>query len=62
MICQKCGHRTATTDSRMVYEGNVMRRRRICPQCGERYTTYEVWGSSPAGESVKQYLSQKGFA
>lgn len=29
-------------DSRPVYGGAVLRRRRVCPGCGARWTTFEV--------------------
>ncbi|MGV6852085.1 MAG: transcriptional regulator NrdR [bacterium] len=28
-------------DSRLVVEGSAVRRRRVCPECGERFTTME---------------------
>ena len=37
-----CSHReTKVIDSRLVSEGNQVRRRRECRECGERYTTFE---------------------
>lgn len=33
---------TKVVDSRMSPEGDKIRRRRHCPDCGERFTTYEV--------------------
>lgn len=33
---------TKVIDSRLVSEGNQVRRRRECIKCGERFTTYEV--------------------
>ena len=42
MRCPKCGHlRDKVVDSRLAREGSVIRRRRICLQCGHRFTTYE---------------------
>ena len=42
MRCLKCGHlRDKVIDSRAAREGNVIRRRRVCLQCGHRFTTYE---------------------
>lgn len=32
---------TKVIDSRLVSEGSQVRRRRECPQCGERFTTFE---------------------
>lgn len=33
---------TKVIDSRLAMEGNQVRRRRECPSCGERFTTYEI--------------------
>ena len=42
MFCPFCSHReTKVIDSRLVSEGNQVRRRRECRECGERYTTFE---------------------
>lgn len=42
MRCPKCGHlRDKVLDSRLAREGDVIRRRRTCLQCGHRFTTYE---------------------
>lgn len=42
MRCLKCGHlRDKVVDSRAARDGNIIRRRRVCLQCGYRYTTYE---------------------
>lgn len=42
MRCPKCGHpRDKVIDSRSAREGDVIRRRRTCRQCGHRFTTYE---------------------
>jgi transcriptional repressor NrdR len=43
MHCPFCGaHETRVTDSRLVAEGDQVRRRRQCTACGERFTTYET--------------------
>ncbi len=43
MHCPFCGASdTKVIDSRLVAEGNQVRRRRECQQCGERATTYET--------------------
>ena len=43
MHCPFCGHEeTKVIDSRLVAEGDQVRRRRECLSCKERYTTYEV--------------------
>jgi transcriptional repressor NrdR len=42
MYCPFCGHiETKVTDSRLAAEGQQIRRRRECLQCGERFTTFE---------------------
>jgi len=42
MRCLKCGHlHDKVVDSRAARDGNIIRRRRVCLQCGYRYTTYE---------------------
>lgn len=43
MLCPFCSaDDTKVIDSRLVAEGNQVRRRRECISCGERYTTYET--------------------
>ncbi len=43
MLCPFCGAGdTRVIDSRLANEGSQVRRRRQCPQCGERFTTYET--------------------
>lgn len=43
MHCPFCGaEETKVIDSRLVAEGDQVRRRRECLTCRERYTTYEV--------------------
>ncbi|OPX54511.1 transcriptional repressor NrdR [Oceanospirillum multiglobuliferum] len=43
MYCPFCGaQETKVTDSRLVAEGDQVRRRRECLGCGERFTTYET--------------------
>ncbi|MDX1513098.1 MAG: transcriptional regulator NrdR [Gammaproteobacteria bacterium] len=42
MHCPYCNHKdTRVVDSRLVGEGNQIRRRRECTDCKERFTTYE---------------------
>ena len=42
MRCPKCGHlNDKVIDSRAARDGASIRRRRICLQCGHRFTTYE---------------------
>ena len=42
MKCPQCGHEdTKVLESRMSLEGRSVRRRRSCPNCSYRFTTYE---------------------
>lgn len=42
MKCPKCAHlEDKVVDTRTVRNGEVIRRRRLCLQCGHRFTTYE---------------------
>ncbi len=42
MRCPECGHEdTRVLESRLSHEGRSVRRRRNCPDCGYRFTTYE---------------------
>ena len=42
MHCPYCSHTdTNVIDSRLIAEGSQTRRRRECPDCGERFTTFE---------------------
>lgn len=40
MKCPVCGKKSSVFDSR--YENDYVRRRRFCPECHERFTTYEM--------------------
>ncbi|MWJ27661.1 transcriptional regulator NrdR [Halomonas sp. ZH2S] len=43
MHCPFCGaNDTRVTDSRLVVDGDQVRRRRQCANCSERFTTYET--------------------
>ena len=42
MRCVQCHHvDTKVIESREAADGQAIRRRRSCPQCGDRFTTYE---------------------
>ena len=42
MRCTKCQSlKSSVIDSRQAEDGNTIRRRRSCDQCGQRFTTYE---------------------
>jgi transcriptional repressor NrdR len=43
MFCPKCHYiNTKVYDTRIAREGKAMRRRRMCPHCGYRFTNVEV--------------------
>ncbi|MGB2325137.1 MAG: transcriptional regulator NrdR, partial [Pseudomonadales bacterium] len=43
MHCPFCSHHeTKVIDSRLMAEGEQIRRRRGCMECNERFTTFEV--------------------
>ncbi len=42
MRCPFCGHNdTQVKDSRPTEENATIRRRRLCPECSSRFTTFE---------------------
>ena len=42
MRCPLCGHNdTQDKDSRPTEDNSAVRRRRLCPECGSRWTTFE---------------------
>ncbi len=48
MKCPFCSyHDSRVIDSRSAEEGNSIRRRRECPQCNRRFTTYEKYEETP---------------
>ena len=48
MTCPFCGSEDSRViDSRSVEEGASIRRRRECPRCGRRFTTYEKYEQIP---------------
>ena len=48
MKCPNCGYPDSRVlDSRPTEEGNSIRRRRECAECGKRFTTYEVIETTP---------------
>ena len=54
MKCPYCFHRDSRViDSRSVEDGTSIRRRRECPICGRRFTTYEKYEEAPLVVSKK---------
>jgi len=48
MRCPSCGYKdTNVLDSRLKREGTSIRRRRRCPKCAQRFTTYECIEQTP---------------
>ena len=41
MECPSCSRPTRVLESRRADDGAAVRRRRLCPSCGRRFTTYE---------------------
>lgn len=61
MKCPYCAHdESKVIDSRPTEEGEKIRRRRECLQCGKRFTTYEVIESVPV-LVVKRDKSREAF-
>ena len=54
MKCPFCSYRDSRViDSRAVEDGTSIRRRRECPDCGRRFTTYEKYEETPLNEKKK---------
>ena len=54
MKCPFCSYRDSrVVDSRSVEESTSIRRRRECPDCGRRFTTYEKYEETPLVVSKK---------
>ena len=48
MKCPSCNNQDSRViESRSVEDGNSIKRRRECPNCGKRFTTYEVIDTVP---------------
>lgn len=54
MKCPFCGFEDSrVVDSRSVDDNSTIRRRRECPECGRRFTTYEKYEETPLVVSKK---------
>lgn len=54
MKCPFCSYRDSrVVDSRAVEDSTSIRRRRECPNCGKRFTTYEKYEETPLVVSKK---------
>ena len=61
MKCPYCGSENSKVlDSRHVEENNSIRRRRICDECGKRFTTYEKVETLPV-LVIKKDLSREPY-
>lgn len=47
MECPSCARPTRVLESRRADDGAALRRRRACPECGHRFTTYERRARDP---------------
>src|SRR5438045_287439 len=47
MNCPACGSQARVLESRPADNGSAVRRRRLCPACEERFTTYERFERGP---------------
>ena len=63
MQCPFCHHaETRVIDSRLANEGEQVRRRRACAECGERFTTYESAVDLALPRLVKRDGSRETFS
>lgn len=63
MQCPFCHHpETRVIDSRLANEGEQVRRRRECTECGERFTTYESAVDLALPRLVKRDGSRETFS
>ena len=61
MKCPFCSHEnTRVIDSRPAEENNSIRRRRVCDECGKRFTTYEKVETIPL-IIIKKDLNREAF-
>ena len=59
MKCPFCSYRDSrVVDSRAVDDGVSIRRRRECPDCGRRFTTYEKYEETPLMVSKKMDVGE----
>lgn len=63
MQCPFCHHpETRVVDSRLAQEGEQVRRRRECAECGERFTTYEIAADLAMPRILKRDRSRELFS
>ena len=64
MKCKFCGCKDSKViDSRTSDDNMTVRRRRECPQCGKRFTTFEEYETTPIlvikRDGTRQVLTKK---
>ena len=61
MKCPFCSHEnTRVIDSRPAEDNNSIRRRRVCDECGKRFTTYEKIETIPL-IIIKKYNNREAY-
>lgn len=59
MICMGCGYpKTIVADSREWHDKKITYRRRQCPKCDYRFTTYEQKIDVPQGQHKKKLFNE----
>jgi len=51
-LCGRCGEKSRVLDTRI--SGNTVCRRRECPKCGDRWTTYEARATDGARRLLRR--------
>lgn len=59
MRCRWCGGQTDVIETRINKDGNRIRRRRECLNCGRRRTAYETWGPEDPEEPTTYSATDK---
>lgn len=59
LFCTKCRVRMETIDSRPTMKTQAIRRRRACPKCGRRITTWETLSPPRRMREVIRYRIKK---
>jgi transcriptional repressor NrdR len=55
LACPKCSTPTEVKDSRPTGNGSAIRRRRKCPSCGWRFTTFETTDDPDVADAMKAF-------
>lgn len=65
MKCKNCNSETKVDDSRVTTKGATIRRRRSCPKCGDKFTTFEYRDSNEVQDKLtlaESYLNMLKFS